>query len=478
MRRLATIIWHMLRWGIALRNLAASCNTIKSDNTKPQKSMMQHVDNSKTGLKMIQLTPGAGTMYCGNCLRDNALVAQWSRSGHDVCMVPLYLPLTLDEPDQSEHVPVFFGGINVFMSHKIPWLWRFMPQRIRKLLDSRTFLKSICGKVSKTNPAEVGALAVSMLQGEHGQQRRELQELVDWLQKEHKPDVILFSNALLLGAHNRIKKETGAKTVCFLTGEDTFLDKLPEPHRSQAWQLVREHTKQVDLLIAPSRYYAELMSERLELPQIHVVYNGINTEGFDDDTVPLETNKPPTLGFFARMCADKGLDILIDAFIEIRKRGSIPALQLKIGGNLNPWNEKWIKTLGQKLKSAGLWQDVSFHPNVERAEKIQFLRSLDVFSVPAVCDEPFGFYVIEALVAGVPVVLPAKSAFPELVEKSGGGMLYSPEDHSALVETLEQIFADESKRKPLGTTGRKNALDFFSVKRAAQETLDLIESVA
>ena len=441
--------------------------------------MIQHNNYGKAGLKIIQLTPGAGTMYCGNCLRDNALVTQWSRLGHDVCMVPLYLPLTLDEPDQSENVPVFFGGINVFMSHKIPWLWRFVPQGIRKLLDSRTFLKSICGKVSKTNPAEVGALTVSMLQGEHGQQRRELQELVDWLQKEHKPDIVLFSNALLLGAHNHIKKETGAKTVCFLTGEDTFLDKLPEPHRSQAWQLVRDHTKQVDLLIAPSRYYAEVMSERLELPRqrIHVVYNGINTEGFDDDTVATETNKPPTLGFFARMCPDKGLDILIDAFTEIRKRGNIPALKLKIGGNLNPWNEEWVEILKLKLKYFGLLDDVSFHPNVKRAEKIQFMRSLDAFSVPAVCDEPFGFYVVEALVAGVPVVLPAKGAFPELVEQSVGGMLYSPEDKHALVETLEQIFGDESKRKLLSTTGRKNSLEFFSVTRAAQETLDLISEL-
>ena len=169
-------------------------------------------------------------MYCGNCLRDNALVAYWNRLGHQACMVPLYLPLTLDEPDQSEHVPVFFGGINVFLDHKIPWLWRFVPAKIRRWLDSRTLLKSLGRKVSKTNPAEVGALTVSMLQGKDGWQLRELQELTDWLQKEHQPDVVIFSNALLLGMHEPIQKATGAKTVCFLTGEDSFLDQLPEPN--------------------------------------------------------------------------------------------------------------------------------------------------------------------------------------------------------------------------------------------------------
>ena len=432
------------------------------------------VANAKT-LKMVQLTPGAGEMYCGNCLRDNALAMHWNRSGHDVCMVPLYLPLTLDEADQSQNVPVFFGGVNVYLSHKIPRLWRFMPKGIRKLCDSRQLLKSIGRKVSKTNPVEVGALTVSMLQGEHGTQRRELQELTNWLQKEHQPDVVLFSNALLLGAHNHIRQTTGVKTVCFLTGEDGFLDKLPEPYCSQAWSLIREHVRNVDLLIAPSRYYAECMNERLELPtekRIHIVYNGINTEGFAQNVD--EPERPPTLGFFARMCADKGLDILVDAFIEIHKRGNIPALKLKIGGNLNPWNEAFVEQLKQKLQMAGMLQDVSFHPNISREEKIQFLHSLDVFSVPAVCNEPFGFYVIEALAAGVPVVLPARSAFPELVEKSGGGVLFDPEESLDLVEALEQIFADESKRRRLSITGQENALEYFSVRRAAQEVMEWV----
>ena len=395
-------------------------------------------------------------------------------------MVPMYLPLTLDEADQSQDVPVFFGGVNVFMSHKVPWLWRFVPKGLRKLLDSRMLLKSLGKKVSKTNPVEVGALTVSMLRGEHGAQRRELQELTDWLQKEHMPEVVLFSNALLLGAHNHIRQTTGAKTVCFLTGEDGFLDKLPEPYRSQAWSLIRSNAKEVDLLIAPSRHFAECMRERLELPsekQIHVIYNGINTDGFADDVaddVATEAERPPTLGFFARMCADKGLNILVDAFIELRKRGNIPGLKLKIGGNLNPWNEDWVEILKLKFKLEGILEDVSFHPNVSREEKIQFLRSLDVFSVPAVCNEPFGFYVIEALAAGAPVVLPARSAFPELVEKSGGGVLYDPDDKNALVEALEQIFADESKRRQLSVTGRESALEFFSASRAAGEVMEQI----
>jgi glycosyltransferase involved in cell wall biosynthesis len=273
---------------------------------------------------------------------------------------------------------------------------------------------------------------------------------------------------------HHLRKTTGAKTVCFLMGEDTFLDDLPEPHRSLAWNLVCEHVKQIDLLIAPSRYYAELLSERLKLPkeQIHVVLNGINTEGFEETAV---TNKEKlVLGYFARMCDAKGLDVLIEAFIEIRKRGKVPNLQLKIGGNLNPWNVEWVELLKRRLRGAGLLQDVSFHPNISRDDKIRFLQSIDIFSVPAVSPEPFGFYAVEALAAGVPVVLPAKSAFPELVERSGGGVLYPPNDRLALVEALESLCADESKRQQLSRSGRKNALEFFSVQRAAKESMNLI----
>ena len=65
-------------------------------------------------IKIVQLTPGAGAMYCGNCLRDNTLVTHWNRLGHQACMVPFYLPLTLDEPDQSEHVPVVLPAKSAF----------------------------------------------------------------------------------------------------------------------------------------------------------------------------------------------------------------------------------------------------------------------------------------------------------------------------------------------------------------------------
>ena len=86
-------------------------------------------------MNILQITPGAGKMYCGNCFRDNALVAALRREGHDVLMVPLYLPLTLDEDDQSAGTPIFFNGVNVYLGQSSSF-YRRAPGWIRRSIGS------------------------------------------------------------------------------------------------------------------------------------------------------------------------------------------------------------------------------------------------------------------------------------------------------------------------------------------------------
>ena len=68
-------------------------------------------------MNIVQLTPGAG-MFCGSCMRDNALISALQKLGHSTLLVPLYLPLQTDEPDQSAGKPVFFGGVNLYLQQK------------------------------------------------------------------------------------------------------------------------------------------------------------------------------------------------------------------------------------------------------------------------------------------------------------------------------------------------------------------------
>jgi glycosyltransferase involved in cell wall biosynthesis len=427
-------------------------------------------------MNIVQLTPGAGGMFCGNCFHDNALVAALRGLSHDALMLPLYLPINVDEDDQSAGQPVFFGGINVYLEQKSA-LFRHAPGWLHRLLNSRRLLDWAAGRAAKTRATEVGELLLSMLRGEHGHQNREITELITWLREHAKPDVICLSNALLVGMTRRLRTELQVPVVCLLQGEEPYLDALPGSHREPAWQLLTERGAEVDAWIAASRWNADAMIRRLKLKseRVHVVHNGISLEGYEVQTrnpkSEIQSSKAPVLGFFARMCKDKGLDTLVEAFIHLKNRGSVPRLKLHVGGGCGPTDEPFVKSLRVRLAEAGYIGEVSFSPNLSRAEKLAFLQSLTVFSVPAMYGEAFGLYVIEALAAGVPVVQPRTAAFPEIITATGGGLLCEPGDPKSLADGLEQLLLNPERARALGEAGRKAVDDKFTAEMMAQETL-------
>ena len=440
-------------------------------------------------MNIVQITPGAGAMYCGNCFRDNALVAELRALGHDVTMIPLYLPITLDEEDQSAGTPVFFGGINVYLEQKFA-LFRRAPNWLRRLLSSDGLLRWAAGRTAKTRAADVGDMMISMLRGEEGNQARELDELIAWLKSQAKPDVVCLSNALLVGMARRLKAELQTQVVCTLQGEDSFLDSLPDTHRAAAWQLLSERAADVDKFIAPSRYFADVMTRRLGLQpeRVHVVHNGLNLDGYRKPTPDpsregnrrhasrITQNAAPVLGYFARMCKEKGLDTLVEAFIHLKNRGNVPRLKLHIGGGCGPGDELFVKSLRKRLAEAGFIGETMFAPNLSRAEKIAFLESLSVFSVPASYGEAFGLYVIEAMAAGVPVVQPRTASFPELIEATGGGLLCEPGDAKSLADAIERLLLDPAKARALGEAGRNAVSEKFRVAQMAEQTLRVFQS--
>ena len=405
-------------------------------------------------------------MFCGNCFRDNALVAAWRKLGHNTVLVPLYLPMRLEEEDQSTGTPIFFGGINVYLGQKSA-LFRKAPGWLRNVLASPGLLKWAAGKAAKTRAEDVSDLTLSMLEGENGNQARDLEEFLGWIQSQSRPDVICLSNALLAGMARRLKQAIGAPVVCSLQGEDTFLDALAEPYRTRCWATLAERAREIDLFIAPSHYYGELMARRLSLPgeKVEVIYNGINLEGY----APAQSApNPPVLGYFARMSRDKGLDTLVEAFILARQR--IPDLRLRIGGGCGPADQPFVEQLQARLQTAGCLADAEFHPNLDRASKLAFLRSLTVLSVPALYGEAFGLYVIEALASGVPVVQPDTAAFPELVRETAGGLLCKPGDPQALSEGIEAVVREP---RTLAQAGLQSVHAKFSIEGMARNLASL-----
>ncbi|HPA18858.1 MAG TPA: glycosyltransferase family 4 protein [Verrucomicrobiae bacterium] len=422
-------------------------------------------------MKIVVLSAGTGSYYCGSCLRDNALVKELRALGHDAVMVPLYLPPKLDEADMSRGRPVFFGGINVALQHVIPFL-RKVPRWLDAPLSWRWVLSIASVMAGMTRASGHGSMAVSMLKGEEGRQAKEFDRLVDWLGRKERPEIVLLSNALLVGAARPLRERLKVPVVCNMQGEDGFIDGLDEASAKEAWALIGQQAAHVEKFVAVSQFCAAVMRRRAGLPasKVTVVRNGINLEGYDRIRPPVAD---ASVGYLARMCPDKGLEILVDAFIEVKRTDRIPGLRLKVAGAMTPADRPFVGRMKRRLASRGLMRSVDFLPNPDRRQKQEFLRSLRVFSVPVISGEAFGLYVLEALATGVPVVQPREGPFPEIIEATGGGILVEPGNSKALAQGLEEVLIDPRKGRILGQRGREAVFREFSSRRMAEGMLEV-----
>jgi glycosyltransferase involved in cell wall biosynthesis len=425
-------------------------------------------------MRIAFITAGAAGMYCGSCMRDNTLVAALRRLGHDALLIPTYTPIRTDEPDVSQG-RVFFGGINVYLQQK-SWLFRHTPWQFDRLLDLPRLLRWVSRFAVRTKYSDLGDLTVSMLRGQDGKQRKEVAKLTGWLADEVKPDVVVLTNALLGGIVPALKRKLGVPTLITLQGDDIFLEALPDAYRKQAIELIRKNAAAVDGFICTSRYYADHMSEYLGLPreQMHVVYPGINLHGHGGLRLT-RPEHPLAIGYFARICPEKGFHNLVDAFIALRKADGAPVCKLRASGWLGENSRPFFEQQLAKLKTTGLLDEFEYVASPTHTNKVQFFQSIDVLSVPTSYREPKGLYVLEAWANGVPVVKPRHGTFPELIESTGGGLLVHPDDPMALAAGLRQILEDHELRARAGRVGEAAVRERFTAEIMAKETAAVLE---
>jgi glycosyltransferase involved in cell wall biosynthesis len=423
-------------------------------------------------MRIVYVTAGAAGMYCGSCMHDNTLVAALARQGHEALLVPTYTPITTDEPDVSGS-RVFFGGINVYLQQKLG-LFRHTPWFLDRLLDAPGLLRWVSRFAVRTRAEDLGDLTISMLRGEHGHQRKEIAKLVNWLADEVQPEIINLTNALLSGMVHELKARLRVPILCSLQGDDIFLEALPEPYREQALALIRDHCTEIDGFLATSAHYADFMANYFAIPRerIDVVLPGLNLQGHGGPR-PSAEGRPFTIGYFARICPEKGLHVLAEAFCLLRAIPGVPPCRLRVSGWLGENNRPYLDGIRQMLTNAGLASDFEFVESPDHQGKVRFLQSLDVLSVPTVYREPKGLYVLEALANGVPVVQPRHGSFPELIEATGGGLLVNPEDPADLARGLGRLLDNPAHREELGKKGQAAVFDRFHADRMARETAEV-----
>jgi glycosyltransferase involved in cell wall biosynthesis len=414
-------------------------------------------------------------MYCGSCLRDNALAAELIARGHDVVLLPVYTPTHTDEPNVSQN-KVVLGGISAYLEQYVP-VFRKTPAWLDALWDSKVILDLASRRSISTNPKMLGEMTVSVLKGEDGFQRKEIRKLIDWLKREPLPDVINLPYSLLLGLAGPLKRELSRPICCTLQGEDLFLDGLQEPYREQALDLIRSNIKHVDLFLPISEFYAEFMPGYLGIPaeKMRVVPIGINLEGFE--TAAPAPKDGFTVGFLGRVAPEKGLHLVAEAYKLFREHTNGKKTRLEAAGWIAPECQPYLDETKRRLAEWGLASEFHYRGVLDRDQKIEFLRQLDVMSVPATYDEPKGVSLLEALACGVPLVQPRRGAFTEIIGKTAGGLLVEPDNAQSLADGLLEIFRNRPLAEQLSREGARGVRQHYSAAHMANRALEAYESV-
>ncbi len=424
--------------------------------------------------RIAYLTAGAAGMFCGSCMRDNAMASALSRMGVDIQLIPTYTPIRTDEESVAID-RVFFGGLNVYLQDRFP-LFRRMPRWFDWLLDRPWLINWLASRGMETSAKELGSLTISMLEGSAGPVAKEVRRLVAYLKDELKPDVVGLTNILIGGCIPTIKRELGCPVVVTLQGDDLFLLDLIEPYRSQAIERIRRIGEEVDLFVTFSNYYADFMADLLKLDRSRFRIVPLGIQATDFESVRTSIDRPPTIGYFARICPAKGFHRLVDAWLAIRQMPGLERTHLIAAGWLGAGDQDYFDQQTIRIDDAGLTADFDYWGVVDRSQKKEFFQQIDLLSVPTTYREPKGLFVLEALASGVPVVQPAHGAFPEMLASTGGGVLVAPDDPDELATGIGSLLRDREQAAELGKRGREGVLRSHTIEKSARDYLEGVRS--
>jgi glycosyltransferase involved in cell wall biosynthesis len=209
--------------------------------------------------------------------------------------------------------------------------------------------------------------------------------------------------------------------------------------------------------------------------KIRVVPLGINLEGYDKKE--RDRSEPFTIGFFARVAPEKGLHVLADAYRRLRKSGRLQNARLRAAGYLAPEHRTYLSEIQEAMDQANLGSEFNYEGVLDREQKIAFLQTINVLSVPATYNEPKGIFLLEAMACGVPLVQPRRGAFTEIVEKAGSGLLVEPDNLDALAEGLLTLASRPDLAESFGQSGFEKVREHYSVASMADSALEAYRSV-
>ena len=376
-------------------------------------------------MKIVHLVAGAGSMYCGSCLHGNTLAAALRAAGGDVCWRRCTRPCgptTRMSPGRGSPL-----ADSTSISNSALAVFRHTPWMFDRMLDHPSLLRWATRRGGATRPEGLGELTLSMLRGEEGRQGKELEKLLHWLEREIRPDVVHLSNVMLSGLARRIANGLPSPSSPRSPAKTFSWTSCRRPTRRPREELCRR-AADLDALVAMNRGYADFMSEFLAVPRdrIAVIRPGLNLQGHAAAGRPRPpVNRPPTIGYLSRICPDKGLHLLVDAWKLLAVDAELPAVRLRAAGYLDPADRPYLDDLfaASGLRWAGRSLRIPRRVGPSGQDRLLAIARPDERA--HVCRESKGLAVLEAWANGVPAVLPDHGAFPEMVADTGGGLLFA-----------------------------------------------------
>jgi glycosyltransferase involved in cell wall biosynthesis len=318
-------------------------------------------------------------------------------------------------------------------------------------------------------------MTISMLLGEEGQQKEELQKMVDWIVENCDPHVIHLSNALLLGLAHQLGERMQVPVICSLQDEDVWVDVMKPSAAESVWKLMSDKADHVAKFISVSDYYATVMKEKMSLPEEKVTSVHIGVDPADYSFNPV-SEKKRNIGYVSRMCHSNGMDILVDAFILLKQKDGFEDVNLVLTGGSTGDDKKFLSDLRSRIKEHGLQDQVEYHEDFEEEGLRDYLEKVSVVSVPVRNGEAFGIYLLECMASGIPVVQPALGAFPEIVELTGGGVIYRENTPETLARALEKLLSDPEQMDRLSRAGKEGVDKHFHIDVQAERMVEVYES--
>ena len=385
-------------------------------------------------MKILLIIPGSGdTFYCSNCFRDNLYAQALRNAGHEVVIMPLYLPLT----DQSfrANTPLFFPATSYYVAQKYFRKGK-MPGVFEKILDSPAILHYATSLSGTTSAKGMEQMTLSMIKGDDKHFAKQTEKLIHWIVNHDQADIIHLSTSMLIGIAKAIKTKINIPIVCSLQDEEIWLDSLASQFAQEAWESIGHNSKYIDKFITSSEYYKlKVLNKIPEIKEIEVVYPGVNIKKYESVNFP----ETPVIGFFYRMNYENGLDILAQSFVNLKNEKSIPDLKLKIGGGYTRENKSFVNRIRNILKPYS--HDVIWSEHYSLKEHTDFCKDISLICAPLRFNEAFGLYLCEAFAAGRPAVVPDTGSFSEITGKAG--LLYAPNDSENLTEAIRKMLTDD-----------------------------------